>query len=95
MAAQLITGGRVATPEGVLDPGWVLVDDGNVGLVVEHIDGEDVVCTVTEGGKVSNNKGMSLPGMNVNSYGELAPIGDNKSAQGRSQNRRVALVVLK
>ncbi|KRD17140.1 pyruvate kinase [Mycobacterium sp. Root265] len=43
----------------------VLVDDGNVGLVVEHIDGEDVVCTVTEGGKVSNNKGMSLPGMNV------------------------------
>lgn len=43
----------------------VLVDDGNVGLVVEHIDGSDVVCTVTEGGKVSNNKGMSLPGMNV------------------------------
>jgi pyruvate kinase len=43
----------------------VLVDDGNVGLVVDHIDGDDVVCTVTEGGPVSNNKGMSLPGMNV------------------------------
>ncbi len=43
----------------------VLVDDGNVGLVVDHIDGNDVVCTVTEGGAVSNNKGMSLPGMNV------------------------------
>lgn len=43
----------------------VLVDDGNISLVVEHIDGNDVVCTVTEGGKVSNNKGMSLPGMNV------------------------------
>ena len=43
----------------------VLVDDGNVGLVVEDIDGDDVVCTVTEGGPVSNNKGMSLPGMNV------------------------------
>src|ERR1700712_4218692 len=43
----------------------VLVDDGNIGLVVEHIDGNDVICTVTEGGKVSNNKGMSLPGMNV------------------------------
>jgi pyruvate kinase len=43
----------------------VLVDDGNIGLVVEHIDGNDVVCSVTEGGKVSNNKGMSLPGMNV------------------------------
>jgi pyruvate kinase len=43
----------------------VLVDDGNIGLVVEHIDGNDVVCQVTEGGPVSNNKGMSLPGMNV------------------------------
>jgi pyruvate kinase len=28
-------------------------------------DGDDVVCTVTEGGPVSDNKGMSLPGMNV------------------------------
>ena len=43
----------------------VLVDDGNVGLVVDQIDGNDVICTVTEGGPVSNNKGMSLPGMNV------------------------------
>ncbi len=43
----------------------VLVDDGNVGLKVDEIDGTDVVCTVTEGGPVSNNKGMSLPGMNV------------------------------
>ena len=43
----------------------VLVDDGNIGLVVVSIDGNDVICTVTEGGKVSNNKGMSLPGMNV------------------------------
>jgi pyruvate kinase len=43
----------------------LLVDDGKVSLVVEHIDGEDVVCSVTEGGPVSNNKGLSLPGMNV------------------------------
>ena len=43
----------------------VLVDDGKVGLVVDDIEGDDVICTVTEGGPVSNNKGMSLPGMNV------------------------------
>ncbi|SPM42993.1 Pyruvate kinase, partial [Mycobacterium numidiamassiliense] len=43
----------------------VLVDDGNVGLVVAGIEGPDVICTVTEGGPVTNNKGMSLPGMNV------------------------------
>jgi N-acetylglucosamine-6-phosphate deacetylase len=28
MAVQLITGGRVATPGGVLDPGWLVVEDG-------------------------------------------------------------------
>ena len=43
----------------------LLVDDGKVGLVVEAVDGNDVVCQVTEGGPVSNNKGISLPGMNV------------------------------
>jgi len=43
----------------------VLVDDGNIALVVEAIDGDDVVCTVVEGGPISNNKGMSLPGMKV------------------------------
>ncbi len=43
----------------------LLVDDGKVGLVVTAIDGNDVVCTVTEGGPVSNHKGLSVPGMNV------------------------------
>lgn len=32
--------------------------------------------------------------INVISYGESAPVADNNSRQGRSQNRRVALVVL-
>jgi pyruvate kinase len=43
----------------------LLVDDGKVGLVVTGVEGNDVVCRVTEGGPVSNNKGLSLPGMNV------------------------------
>jgi len=43
----------------------LLVDDGKVGLTVTAIDGADVVCDVTEGGPVSDNKGISLPGMNV------------------------------
>ncbi|TJZ74921.1 pyruvate kinase [Rhodococcus oryzae] len=43
----------------------LLVDDGKVGLTVTAVDGNDVVCEVTEGGPVSNNKGVSLPGMDV------------------------------
>jgi pyruvate kinase len=43
----------------------LLIDDGKVGLVVTQVAGNDVQCAVTEGGPVSNNKGISLPGMNV------------------------------
>jgi pyruvate kinase len=43
----------------------LLVDDGKVGLTVIGVEGPDVVCEVTEGGTVSDNKGLSLPGMNV------------------------------
>ncbi|GAA5059340.1 pyruvate kinase [Nocardia callitridis] len=43
----------------------LLVDDGKVGLTVTGVEGNDVVCRVTEGGPVSNNKGVSLPGMDV------------------------------
>ena len=43
----------------------LLVDDGKVGLRVVAVEGNDVVCRVTEGGPVSDNKGLSVPGMNV------------------------------
>ena len=43
----------------------LLVDDGKVGLVCVEVDGNDVVCEVVEGGEVSNNKGVSLPGMDI------------------------------
>ncbi|WP_406273531.1 pyruvate kinase [Nocardia sp. NBC_00881] len=43
----------------------LLVDDGKVGVTVTRVEANDVVCRVTEGGPVSNNKGVSLPGMDV------------------------------
>ncbi|MPY79752.1 MAG: pyruvate kinase [Actinophytocola sp.] len=43
----------------------LLVDDGKVGMTVLRVEGPDVVCEVTEGGQVSDNKGVSLPGMDV------------------------------
>ncbi len=43
----------------------LLVDDGKVGLRVMGVDGPRVQLIVTEGGPVSNNKGLSLPGVGV------------------------------
>ncbi|MCF6507509.1 pyruvate kinase [Blastococcus sp. MG754426] len=43
----------------------LLVDDGNLSLSVVRVEGPDVFCLVVEGGKVSNNKGLSLPGVSV------------------------------
>jgi peptidoglycan-associated lipoprotein len=43
----------------------------------------------------SMEHGFPLHRMNVNSYGEYKPIADNSTKEGRAQNRRVALVVMK
>jgi pyruvate kinase len=43
----------------------LLIDDGKVALSVVAVEGPDVWCLVTEGGEVSNNKGLSLPGVAV------------------------------
>src|SRR4051812_12409957 len=43
----------------------LLVDDGKLALTVVRVDGPDVWCLVVEGGQVSNNKGLSLPGVDV------------------------------
>ncbi|MEF9894407.1 MAG: pyruvate kinase [Clostridia bacterium] len=46
-----------------LKPGArVLVDDGQVGLEVDSIDGTEIHCTVVWGGNLSNHKGINLPG---------------------------------
>lgn len=38
--------------------------------------------------------GFPLNRMNVISYGEMKPIADNGTRDGRAQNRRVTLVVM-
>jgi pyruvate kinase len=43
----------------------MLVDDGKVGLKVVGVEGPQVHLLVTEGGPVSNNKGLSLPGVGM------------------------------
>jgi pyruvate kinase len=43
----------------------ILIDDGKVRLRVVAVDGADVVTEVLVGGKVSNHKGINLPGVAV------------------------------
>jgi pyruvate kinase len=40
----------------------VLIDDGRLALEVEDVQGPDIVTRVVQGGPVSNNKGINLPG---------------------------------
>lgn len=43
----------------------LLIDDGKVRLRVKEVDDTDVLTEVLVGGKVSNNKGINLPGVAV------------------------------
>ncbi|SEL72450.1 pyruvate kinase [Streptacidiphilus jiangxiensis] len=43
----------------------ILVDDGRVSLEVTSVEGQEVHCTVVEGGMVSDHKGLNLPGVAV------------------------------
>jgi pyruvate kinase len=43
----------------------LLVDDGKIDLRVLAVNGGDVSCEVSEGGRVSDHKGISLPGVAV------------------------------
>jgi pyruvate kinase len=51
---------------GDVEPGdRLLIDDGKVALECVRVDGPRVVTKVLEGGRVSNHKGINLPGVAV------------------------------
>ena len=39
----------------------ILIDDGLIGLVVDEVTATDIICTVENGGFVSNHKGINVP----------------------------------
>ncbi|MSR36580.1 MAG: pyruvate kinase [Gemmatimonadetes bacterium] len=43
----------------------ILLDDGLIELRVEGVDGTEVVCSVVEGGRLKDRKGINLPGVAV------------------------------
>lgn len=40
----------------------ILIDDGLIEMVVDEIEETDIICTVINGGPVSNHKGVNVPG---------------------------------
>ena len=44
----------------------ILIDDGLVGLRVNEINGDDILCTVENSGIVKNHKGVNVPGVKIN-----------------------------
>ncbi|MZP30442.1 pyruvate kinase [Heliobacterium undosum] len=53
-------------PKDVSPGARILVDDGLVELEVEAVEGSDIHCRVLNGGKVSNKKGVNVPGISIN-----------------------------
>lgn len=43
----------------------ILVDDGLIEMVVEHLTETDIICKVKNSGFVSNNKGVNVPGVHL------------------------------
>lgn len=44
----------------------ILIDDGLVGLRVQEVNGDNIVCVVENSGIVKNHKGVNVPGVKIN-----------------------------
>lgn len=52
-------------PNDVVQGDRILIDDGNLELVVLNTDGKNVVCTVVHGGILKSRKGINLPNTKI------------------------------
>ncbi len=43
----------------------ILIDDGLVGLEVDHVEGNDMHCVVTNGGEIGEKKGVNVPNVEI------------------------------
>ncbi|MFV0363072.1 MAG: pyruvate kinase [Suipraeoptans sp.] len=72
LTTDIIEGSKEKTTisyEGLCDdvnPGSViLIDDGLIGLEVEEVNGNEIVCKVTNGGELGEKKGVNVPNVPV------------------------------
>ena len=45
--------------------GFILVNDGQVELLVDHVEGTDIVCVAANDGRVKNTRGINVPGIEL------------------------------
>ncbi|MDK2799733.1 MAG: pyruvate kinase [Clostridiales bacterium] len=53
-------------PKDVSAGNRILIDDGLIELIVMEVNKTDIKCEVKNGGKVSNHKGVNVPGIAIN-----------------------------
>ncbi len=44
----------------------ILIDDGLIGLTVEEIQGQNIICRIHNGGTLKSKKGVNVPGVEIN-----------------------------
>lgn len=64
-AAGLIPSQYERLASDVVSGDRILLDDGNLELRVDGVEGSDIRCTVVTGGLLKDHKGMNLPGVRV------------------------------
>ncbi|MBM6988061.1 MAG: pyruvate kinase [Olsenella umbonata] len=52
-------------PKEVEKGSIILIDDGLVGLEVDHVEGNDMHCVVTNGGEIGEKKGVNVPNVEI------------------------------
>ena len=52
-------------PHDVSRGSTILIDDGLIELVVESVSDTDITCRVVNGGEISSNKGVNVPGVEL------------------------------
>lgn len=63
-------------PQEVSAGNIILLSDGLISLVVDHVDGDEIVTTVQNSGEVGNMKRVAVPGISV----QLPPLSDQDVA---------------
>ncbi len=63
--AQLIPSTYAGLADDLRAGSVVLLDDGQLRLLVERVDGTEVVCRVIEGGVLRDRKGINLPNVSI------------------------------